>query len=80
MGQAKNRGSFEQRKIESIAAKAEIDRLNTWLKERQPVKQRQPATKGPRVSGMALALCLMAPTVIPIYSREELAYRRFNSF
>ena len=76
MGQAKNRGSFEQRKIESIAAKKELDRLNAWLREREPV------IKGPRVSGMALALalCLMAPAVIPLYSREELAYRRFNSF
>ena len=74
MGQAKNRGSFEQRKIESIAAKKELDRLNAWLREREPV------IKGPRVSGMALALCLMAPAVIPLYSIEELAYRRFNSF
>ena len=80
MGQAKNRGSFEQRKIESIAAKAEVDRLNTWLRERQPVKKKQLVKKKARVSGIGLALCLMAPTVIPLYSREELAYRRFNSF
>ena len=74
MGQAKNRGSFEQRKIESIAAKKELDRLNAWLREREP------AIKGPRVSGIALAFCLMAPAVIPLYSREELAYIRGNGF
>ena len=74
MGQAKNRGSFEQRRIESIAAKKELDRLNAWLRDRQPVKKKRRARKG------SLALACLMTSAIPIYSREELAYRRFNSF
>jgi len=35
MGQAKNRGSFEQRKAQSIENQKEQDRLDAWLKSRR---------------------------------------------
>jgi len=70
MGQAKNRGSFEQRQAESIESKNERDRLDAWLKSRQPVRKRR------RVSALTIAGCMISSGVIPIYSHEELARRR----
>jgi len=39
MGQAKNRGSFEQRKAEAIQAKREQAALDSWLKSRRPSRK-----------------------------------------
>ena len=36
MGQAKQRGDFEQRKIQAVANDLEKQRLDDWLRARQP--------------------------------------------
>ena len=71
MGQAKNRGSFEERKAEAIENKRALDSLNAWLKARQPTRK-----KKRRISASALAFCTISSGVIPIYPAEEIVRRR----
>ena len=69
MGQAKNRGSFEQRKSQALENQREQDRLNAWLISRRPSPKRR------RISALTIAGCMIASGVIPFYSQEEIAKR-----
>ena len=66
MGQAKNRGGFEQRKAQAIENQKEHERLNDWLQSRQT------ARKMTRVSALTIAGCLLSSGVIPIYPKHEM--------
>jgi len=67
MGQAKIRGSFEQRKAIAIDRNSEQRRLNDWLYVNRPFRKRR------RISALTIAGCMISSGVIPIYAREELA-------
>jgi len=62
MGQAKLRGSFDERKSEAIYYQAEQERLDSWLEARQPPRKRR---KRGRVSVVGAACIALGMSITP---------------
>ena len=67
MGQAKQRGDFEQRKIQAVANDLEKQRLDGWLRARQP--KTKPTDRSRLI--MLSAMLAMGDAVYPIELRNH---------
>ena len=75
MGQAKIRGSFEERKAEAIEDQKEQDRLDAWLFANRPIPKRRARRPSTAMMSLAIMGAAVGSSAMPYYSHDNMPRR-----